>query len=406
MKTSRVLLSGLVIMLMMPAFADDNDGQQRGQGKREGNKQQTATVTQETVTNRSPNAFMGFKSMPLQTRPQTQIQNAPVGSRPNNSAPHERFQTSNPPLDSNNHRDRNIQEQNRRNDYSNNERYQVVNSGFGSDGYIRGNNTNLTNRGYVRADNSNLSSDGYIRINQTRTINQGNAQGSYIRDRDNQGWRNNNRAAQYRMPYRQGYSDRYRVHYVQSWPTNYGWRSHGWSRNYREADPYWFAVITSIALAQAWSDAEVAQAINDNNLRQQLIYDEDIRQQMIASGYPANQVYYSSYDYGNDPNVYPRAGYDNPYDLNTTYPPQTQNGYYPPTPPTSSNPNSPLYNGIPLASGDQVANRNANQNALFFCNGGNKQQTLDAFRQVQSIDVSVWKTIESYNKCRSWAVLP
>lgn len=137
----------------------------------------------------------------------------------------------------------------------------------------------------------------------------------------------------------------------------------------------------------------MAQAINDDNLRQQLIYDEDIRQQMIASGYPADQI-----DYPDD------YGYDNPYDLNSPYPPQSQNGYYPP--PVSSNPNSPLYNGVPLASGDQIANRNANQNVLFFCNAGNKQQTLEALRLIQSPDMSIWKTLESYNKCRSWATAP
>ncbi len=283
-------------------------------------------------------------------------------------------------------------------------RNRAVNDGIGSDGYIRANDPNLTSRGYIRADNSNLSSDGYIRTNQNRSINYGNSHGNYIRDRDNQGWQSHDRViTQYRMPYRQGYSDRYRVHYTRSWPSNYGWRSHGWSRNYREADPYWFALITSIALAQAWSDAELAQAINDDNLRQQLIYDEDIRQQMIASGYPVNQIDYPD-DYGDGPNGYPPSGYDNPYDLNTTYPPQNQNTYYPS--PVSSNPNSPLYSGAPLASGEQVANRNANQNVLFFCNSGNKQQTAEALRQIQSPDMSVWKTIESYNNCRSWATSP
>lgn len=423
MKTSRVLLSCMVFTLMMPAFADDTDVQQQGQGKREGySKQQigvaytTAMVTQHSA--RTPSSGMGFQHIPViapnlntqnnvqvsnqHPQPQPQIQNAPVGNRANNTAPTERFQASNQQYDSRSHRERQ-QEQNRRNydNYANDGRNQIVRGSIGSDGYIRGNNTNLTNRGYIRADNSNLSNDGYIRTNQTRTINHGNSHGTYIRDRDNQGWQNNDRVTHYRMPYRQGYSDRYRVHYERTWPTSYGWRSHGWSRNYREADPYWFAVITSIALAQAWSDAEVAQAINDDNLRQQLIYDEDVRQQMIASGYPADQVYYRQDDSGAG---YPPAGYDNPYDLNTTYPPQNQNVYY--SPPVSSNPNSPLYSGAPLASGDQVANRNANQNALFFCNGGNKQQTVEAFRQVQSIDVSVWKTIESYNKCRSWAVSP
>jgi hypothetical protein len=354
MKTSRVLLSCMVITLMMPAFADDMDGQYQRQGKRDGNSKQQTTIV---------------------TTGQEQV-------RPNYG---------------NNYSANNY--------YTNNDRNRVVSDGIGSDGYIRTNDPNLTNRGYIRADNSNLSSDGYIRTNQNRSINYGNSHDNYIRDRDHQGWQQNHNhvTTQYRMPYRQGYSDRYRVSYSRNWPTNYGWRVHGWSRNYREADPYWFAIITSIALAQAWSDAEVAQAINDNNLRQQLIYDEDIRQQMITSGYPADQVDYPPDDYGNDPNGYPPAGYDNPYDQNTTYPPQNSTAYYPPI---SSNPNSPLYSGAPLASGDQIANRNANQNVLFFCNAGNKQQTAEAFRQIQSPDMRVWKTLESFNKCRSWAVLP
>ena len=412
MKTSRVLLSCMVITLMMPAFADDEDGQHRGQAKREGNSKQQMTeiVTQQAVAMGHPSgSSMGFKHIPvivqprtvqttIQTRPQppAQIQNAPVGNRPNNAATTERFQNENQQFDSrSNHHDRNLQEQNRRNFYVNNDRNQSVSGGIGRDGYIRTNDPNLTNRGYIRADNSSLSSDGYIRTNTYGNINHGNSRGTYIRDRDNQSWQNRDRVTtQYRMPYRQGYSDRYRVHYTRGWPSNYGWRSHGWTVNYREADPYWFALITSIALAQAWSDAEVAQAINDDHLRQQLIYDEDIRQQMIASGYPPDQIYHGD-DYDDQ--------YDNPYDLNSTYPPQNPTTYYPPA---SSNPNSPLYNGAPLASGDQIANRNANQNVLFFCNAGNKQQTAEAFKQVQSIDVSVWKTIESYNKCRSWAATP
>jgi hypothetical protein len=65
-----------------------------------------------------------------------------------------------------------------------------------------------------------------------------------------------------------------------------------------------------------------------------------------------------------------------------------------------------VYSGASLSSGEQVANRNANQNTLFFCNAGNKQQTVEAIRQIQSPDLSVWKTIESYNKCRAWAASP
>lgn len=408
MKTSRALLSGMLITLMMPAFADDTEGSHRGQNKREGSVKQsisttTATMTQmaqpPVVMRRSLNSFIGFKHTPtvvpnvsapsnapsnVQRNPQPQIKNEPVGrSSLSGTVLTERFQSANQSFDSN---------QNHRHYDVHNDRNLVAIGGIGRDGYVRTNDPNLTNRGYIRSDNSNFSSDGYIRTQQNRNINDGNSRVRYIRDRDYQGWRGDDRVTQYRMPYRQGYSDRYRVYYTQSWPGDYGWRSHGWSMNYREADPYWFAVITSIALAQAWSDAEVAQAINDDHLRQQLIYDEDIRQQMIASGYPANQMDYSPDDYGN------------PYDLNTTYPPQNQTVYYPP--PVSPNQNSPLYSGVPLASGDQVANRNANQNVLFFCNAGNKQYTVETLRLIQSPDMSVWKTMESYNKCRLWAVSP
>ncbi|GAC1373987.1 MAG: hypothetical protein NVS3B3_13620 [Aquirhabdus sp.] len=428
MKTYRVLLSCMVLTLMMPAFADDTDGQHQGQGKRDGNsKQQTTATVATTSTNgmvRTPNSFMGFKHLPLsaqtkiiqsnaqsnvQPRPQPQIQNSPVGRRAINVVSTQQVQGENTQFDSRNRRDGNGQEQNRRN-YSNNyyannydfnnNRNRTVSDGIGSDGYIRTSDPNLTSRGYVRANNTNLSSDGYIRTEQNRSINYGNSRGRYIHDQDNQGWRGQDRVfTQYRMPYRQGYSDRYRVHYMRGWPSNYGWRSHGWTVNYREADPYWFAIITSIALAQAWSDVEVAQAINDENLRQQLIYDEDIRQQMIASGYPADQIYYSDDGYG-DQYGYPPSGYDNPHSLSRTYPP----AYYPPV--VSNNPNSPLYNGEPLASGEKIANRNANQNVLFFCNAGNKQQALEALTAIQFPDMSIWKNIETYNKCRAWAISP
>lgn len=420
----------MVLSLMMPAFADDADGHQWGHAKQESKaKQPTPTATTTTMT--QPNVLVNhssglFKHIPVLVpngnaqnntqnsvqRPQPQIQNAPVGNRPNQTAPNQQVQNTNIKFDSRDRRDNNWQDHRRyHNDYDGNnwrERNRFVNINnnqppavsMGSDGYVRAYDPNLTSRGYVRADNSAFSSDGYIRMNQNSNVNYGNSRDGYFHDRDNQGWRDRGWAGQYRMPYRQGYSDRYRVYYSRNWPSNYGWREHGWYVDYRDADPYWFAVITSIALAQAWSDAELTVAINDSNLRQQLIYDEDIRQQMIASGYPVDQMYYSS-DYGDQ--------YDNPYDLNTTYSTQTTTVYYPSqaSPPVaSSNPNSPLYNGVPLASGDQIANRNANQNALFFCNAGNKQQTADALRQIRSSDMSIWKTMESYNKCRTWATAP
>lgn len=433
MKISRVLLSCMIVSFMMPAFADDTDGQHRWQGKRDSNsKQQTTTTITTTsppiISSRAAGSLMGFKHLPVyvppttvqgnvqinsqsnvQGRSQPQIQNAPVGNHQNNSSQQLQQQLSNTKFETQNSWDRDNHDQYHHHNWNNgyNNRNQTVNDGLGSDGYIRTTDSNLTSRGYIRADNSNLSSDAYIQMNQPRHINYGNSHGGYIHDQDDQGWqdqgwRNHDRGmSQYRMPYRQGYTDRYRVHYIQSWPSDYGWRSHGWSMNYRDDDPYWFAVITSIALAQAWSDAEVDQAINDQNLRQQLIDDEDIRQQMIASGYPVDQIDYLYADSGNRSYGYPLVRYDNPYDMRTTYPPQNPNTDY--SSPTSNNPNSPLYNGVPLASGEQVANRNANQNALFFCNAGNKQQTADAIRQIQSPDMSVWKTTDAYNKCRSWA---
>ncbi len=73
---------------------------------------------------------------------------------------------------------------------------------------------------------------------------------------------------------------------------------------------------------------------------------------------------------------------------------------------TVVNPNSPLYTGLvtPVTTGQQVANRNANQNVLFFCTAGNRAQTAEAFKQAQSADLSVWTDLESFNKCKAWAV--
>lgn len=80
---------------------------------------------------------------------------------------------------------------------------------------------------------------------------------------------------------------------------------------------------------------------------------------------------------------------------------------------TVVNPNSPLYEGqtsdsviASVTTGQQVANRNANQNALFFCTAGDRAQTAAAFKKVQSVDLSVWKKLNDFNKCQAWAVMP
>jgi hypothetical protein len=202
----------------------------------------------------------------------------------------------------------------------------------------------------------------------------------------NNGWHNRDRVkVEYRTAYYPSYFDSYRAS-TPSWPSYYhshqlGWHERGWRVDYQTVDPYWFAIISSIAVSQAWSNAQLARAINDDNLRQQMIEDEAIRQQMIASGYPRDQVY---------------------------YPPRPQSYYSSPTISTTPipNPNSPLYGAKPLASGEQVANLNANKNVMFFCHFGNKQQTAEAFRQLKSPDMSVWKNLDSFNKCRAWASLP
>lgn len=108
---------------------------------------------------------------------------------------------------------------------------------------------------------------------------------------------------------------------------------------------------------------------------------------------------------------YPVGSADN-YDLNDSPSVQQINNnpqyvYYKQSV-TVVNPNSPLYEGqvTPVTTGQQVANRNANQNVLFFCTAGNRAQTAEAFKQVKSADLSVWTDLESFNKCKAWAVAP
>ena len=268
------------------------------------------------------------------------------------------------------------------------------------------------------------------------------SQGHSIRSVPDRSWQNH-----YRMPLADGGNSRYSVRYHRGWHPDYDWRDHGWRTDYQSVDPYWFAVVTSMAFAQSWSDDELSQAINDDNLRQQLLYDASVRQQMVSSGFPEDQVDYPpevvAGDPGYDPNydqgyyqgtnlrADPGVGYDPNRDptFDPSYDPRndpnyvstsapvytTERIYRAPPVPYSLNPNSPNnpYEPSParpadpvsvsVTPGDQVANRNANKNVQFFCNAKNRAETQRAFRQVQSLDLSVWPDIESFNTCRIWS---
>jgi len=420
MKRTRLLLSCMVVAVMTSAYADDNDPQHQAERRAEMNKQRANVPIQATTTtNQAP--AMHFTHLPPRVQsdptPQTQnggfqnrapqnihpvIQNAPVGfnrvNNPVNATPTSpvRFQGNN--------QSRNSPSGDSRWNHDSGQQREIHNQGFNNN--VRFNNN--------VSFNNNLNPNHVIHSND-----QGFNRGPHFTP----GWVNH-----YRMPYRHGSSGAYRVHYAQSWPSNYGWRVLGWREDYRTVDPYWYAVITSMAVAQAWSDAEIAQAINDDNLRQQLIYDADVRQQMIDSGYPANQIDYPdsgagadgyAASYPDDQNVPPDYNSQDQYDQ-SQYPAQynqgqvstqtTQSGYYPPPDqpaPTSVNPNSPLYNGgqdTTAPSGEQIANLNANKNALFFCTAGNKSEAIQAFSQIQSPDMTVWKTMSSFDRCSAWAI--
>lgn len=441
---SQLLLGSMMAAVMSAAYADDNDAQHQAERRAELNKQRAGMATQSAMASSQAS---GMHFMPLAPRiqptpapqpqahqvqmpqnstpqshgfqnnqPHTQptIQNAPVGfNRTNNSmnvnpTPPTRYQGNNQPQGSQpqgsqssgsrwNH------DSDRQHDWHDQGRDQGSQQGF--------------NNG-VRFNN-NVSFNNSINPNQNT---------SFHRDFDHDSHFNSDWDRRYRMPYRRGDSGAYRIRYVQSWPSNYGWRVHGWRRDYRTVDPYWFALITSIAVAQAWSDAEVTQAINDDNLRQQLIYDDAVRQQMIDSGYPADQVDYpddySSDSYAgqyDDQGPYGQSPYPTPYSQGQVTIQSTQSGYYPPPnqpAPITSNygasyvsPSSPLYGNnqnvnsqsSSLASGEQIANLNANKNALFFCTAGNKPATIQAMSQIQKTDLSVWKTMERFDRCAAWA---
>ncbi len=287
--------------------------------------------------------------------------------------------------------------------------------------------------------NPNISTETtYTRASQNYSGGQWShdSQGHPIRTVPDRSWQNH-----YRMPYADGGSQRYAVRYHRGWQPDYSWRDHGWRTDYQTVDPYWFAVITSMAFAQSWSDDELSDAINDDNLRQHLLYDASVRQQMLSSGFPADQVDYPpevlAGDPGYDPNydqgyyqgtnlrADPGAGYDPNRDPNydPNYDPRNDPNYVPssapvystervyvtPPVPSSLNPYSPNSPSVvnsstkSVTSGDQVANRNANKNVQFFCNAKNRAETVRAFKQVQSMDLSVWPDIESFNTCRIWA---
>ncbi len=396
MKLTRIFLGCMAIALVSSAFADDNDNQHKFGEKRVESKPQVnaITVTQPAVATSHGFNTMRFNQPPVnvqrQNVPQSnnqphfqnpQIQNPQVNvPRSNNPVAPDHFHGTNQPTDP---------------------------KWVGHDtGQQRFDNHSFGNHG---ADNRGF--DNHADFNN---------HGPHFTP----GWTNH-----YRMPYRQGNSGGYSVHYTRSWPSNYGWRVHGWREDYQTVDPYWFALITSMAVAQSWSDEELAQAINDDNLRQQMIYDADVRQQMINSGYPAAQVDYPPTDDSVDASGYPPSdqgdqGVPPDYNGQEQYsqgqysqdpnqynqaPSPDQGGYYPPPnqpAPMSISPNSPLYNsgqdaGMP--SGEQIANQNANKNALFFCTTGNKQQAAQAFSQIQSPDMTVWTTMDSFNRCASWA---
>jgi hypothetical protein len=396
MKRTQLVLSCMIITLIVPlAHAEENNSQDFGK-RRDSKQREGAVSTQVAATSQA--SGMHFSHIPSrgQATPAQQInviQNAT--SQP------ARFQGIN--------RSQHIQSS---------ASYQNQNSSQQNGSHNQGFNNNVRFN-----NNSNFNSSSNLSHNT-----QFNTQDSHQSPHFTQGWVNH-----YRMPYRQGNTGGYRVHYAQSWPSNYGWRVHGWREDYRTVDPYWFAVITSMAVAQSWSDAEIAQAINDDNLRQQLIYDADVRQQMINSGYPANQIDYPSDgsfvsgdsvsnsddqsmppDYQDqsqsDQNLYPNQYNQDQVATQTVQ--TTQSNYYPPpnqAAPTSLNPSSPLYSANPseaMPSGEQIANLNANKNALFFCDAGNKQSTALALRSVTHPDMSIWKTIDAFNRCAMWASAP
>ena len=401
MKLTRILLSCMIAALIVPAaYADDNDQQHKfGEKRTDSKAAPNVTVAQATANSQGRFNQPRFNQQqvngprPSAAQPNNQFHFTPISTpKPNTpltSAPAgpQRFQGTNQP--------------------SRSDRDAGQKQGL--------NNQSSHNQGF----NNNVRFNNNVNVNNSASFNNNSKMNHRGSDRGGPhftpGWENH-----YRMPYRQGNSGGYRVNYAHSWPSNYGWRVHGWREDYRTVDPYWFAVITSMAVAQAWSDAEIAQAINDDNLRQQLIYDADVRQQMIDSGYPAAQVDYPTtsaegYDssYSDDQSVpADYAGQDQSNQgqyPNSQEPAAVQSSYYPPPnqpEPSSVNPNSPLYNGgqdATAPSGEQVANVNANKNALFFCTAGNKQEAIQAFSQIQSPDLTIWKTMSSFDRCAAWA---
>lgn len=480
MKTIQCLLGVMVMGAMLSAYADDNDpNQQHGRGQQRSNGQNNSAIIVQPAHSSQLSAAMGARStfappLPLPTQQpvqviqpaQPQITNRPVASggwqaRPATPAP----TFSQGGFDNNNqigHRG-----YNRRGGDRGESPATIVtttpaaSTGNGNESW-RGRDARGAAAGVALAAaggaaannripewqrnqqntqsgwNPNVGPEtGYRRGNHIYNSGWSNdSQGHPVRAVPDRNWQNH-----YRMPYANGSAERYSVRYHRGWHPNYDWRDHGWRTDYRTVDPYWFAVVTSIAYSQSWSDDELAEAINDDNLRQQLLYDANVRQQMLDSGFPPDQVDYPPQVLAGDPGYDPNysdgyyqgynqraqagIGYDPTRDpaYDPNYDPRTDPNYVPtsapvyvtqrtyqvPAAPASLNPyspNSPSYpdnSNSSITPGVQVANKNANKNAQFFCNAKNRAETARAFRQVESMDLSVWPDIESYNTCRIWS---
>jgi len=476
MKTRQFLLGVMVMSAMLSAYADDNNdpNQPHPRGQQRSDQANHATIVVQPAASRAQvSAAMGARStfappLPLPTQQvsqqavqhatqQAQISNRPVASgswqgRPQAPAP----TFSQGGFDNNNQIGRqpfnrqgntqgsasDVNVQGQRDERGHDMRDAAAGAAGAGVSHVPSwqRNQQNTRTGW----NPNIGPEvSYRQGNHLYNDNavqwSNDSQGHPVRSVPDRNWQNH-----YRMPLADGNSQHYAVRYHRGWHPGYDWHEHGWRADYQSVDPYWFAVITSMAYAQSWSDDELSQAINDDNLRLQLLYDANVRQQMVDSGFPVDQVDYPpqvmagdpSYDPNYDQGYYqgynqraePGVGYDPNRDpaYDPNYDPRSDPNYVPssapvyvtervyrtPAAPASLNPYSPNSpspdNGSnntnrSVTSGDQVANRNANKNVQFFCNAKNRAETARAFKQVQSMDLSVWPDIESYNTCRIWS---
>lgn|GEM_PF-3162455 len=428
MHTHRLLLSSLMVAIMgvtVSAYADDQDGHDHGNnnaGEHRGDNRNQAHPQQAATQQAAPHPALAqqggqgqvsrpqWNQQPQQVKPAAPNRPAVTptpdrqlqgwSERTNNNGWHQ------PPAGNNAGNPSSTPQNYQR--WQGNPAIPVANPGP---------NTPIGNR----QDSQNMAWSANRNQDQRHDANdrgRGNAGWAHADRRPNYTWVNNH----YHMPFWNNNPERYRVVYRHEWPHHYDWHRYGWREDYAVVDPYWYAVITSIALSQAWSDAQLAQAINDDQLRQQLIYDADIRQQMLDSGYPADQIVYpddgggvppdyqpgpqdapypqDSYPPDNSPQSYPQDNSQN------SYPPSDNSGYAPnpyPAGTSSTSPSSPLYPGG-VNSGASVANHNANQTMLFLCNAGNRAETANALQQVSAPDLSVWGTIDRFNSCKAWAL--